>query len=179
MFLRGLPVTKKGWSVVAGMLASFLLATLLGSVLGPALETRRIMQDLLAITTVIEPLRLVSWRLQSGLAMEYSALQGYALSGDTTLLYRYRRIANADAGHLTTLEQLAPKLGPEAVVDAAAVRRRIIKWQDLNRALFEGQFARADFAAAVRTQRLARDSIIGEIGRLPARLVCHEGPLQP
>src|SRR6059058_1123497 len=167
MFLQGPSLTKKAWSVVAGMLASFLLATLVGSVLGPALETRRIMQDLLAITTVIEPVRLVSLRLQSGLAMEYSTLQGYALSGDTTLLYRYRTIANADAAHLTTLEQLAPKLGPEGVADATVVRRRIIKWQDLNRVLLEGQFARADFAAAVRTQRLARDSIIGETDRLP------------
>jgi signal transduction histidine kinase len=128
------------------------------------------MQDLLALTTVIEPVRLLSWRLESGLAMEYSALQGYALSGDTTLLDRYRTIANADAGHLTTLEQLAPKLGPGAVVDAAAVRRRIVKWQDLNRVLFEGHFARADFAAAARMQQLARDSIIGEVDRLPARL---------
>lgn len=170
MFLRGLPVTRKSWSVVAGTLASFLLATLVGSVLGPALETRRIMQDLLAITTVIEPVRLLSWRLESGLAMEYSALQGYALSGDTTLLDRYRTIAHADARHLTTLEELAPKLGPEAVADAAAVRRRIIKWQELNRVLFEGHLRRADFAAAARMQGLARDSIIDEIGRVPARL---------
>jgi signal transduction histidine kinase len=170
MRLRGLTVTKKVWSVVAGMLASFLLATLIGSVVGPALETRRIMQDLLAITTVIEPARRVSWRLESGLGMEYSALQGYALSGDTTQLSRYRSIANADVGYLTTLERLAPKLGADAVVDAAAVRRRVVKWQDLNRALFEGQFARADFAAAVGTQQLARDSIIAEIDKLPARL---------
>ncbi|HEY2376136.1 MAG TPA: HAMP domain-containing sensor histidine kinase [Gemmatimonadaceae bacterium] len=170
MFLRGLPVTKKAWSVVAGTLAVFLLATLLGSVLGPALETRGIMRDLVAITTVIEPARVLSWRLESGLAMEYSALQGYALSGDTTLLYRYRTIANADARRLTSLEQLAPKLGPEAVVDAAAVRRRIIKWQDLNRVLLEDHLARADFAAAARMQRLARDSIIDEIDRFPARL---------
>jgi signal transduction histidine kinase len=170
MFLRSVRLTTKAWGVVAGMLASFLLATLVGSVLGPALETRGIMHDLLAIRTVIEPVRLLSWRLESGLAMEYSALQGYALSGDTTLLYRYRTIATADARYLATLEQLAPQLGTDAVADAAAVRRRIIKWQDLNRVLFEGHLARADVAAALRVQRLARDSIIGEVDRLPARL---------
>jgi len=170
MLLRRLAVTRKAWSVVAGTLAVFLLATLVGSVLGPALETRGIMRDLVAITTVIEPARDLSWRLESGLAMEYSTLQGYALSGDTTLLDRYRTIANADARHLTTLEQLAPQLGPEAVVDAAAVRRHIVRWQDLNRVLFEGQRDRAEVAAAVPRQRLARDSIITEIDRLPARL---------
>jgi len=170
MLFRRLSVTKKVGSVVAVMLASFLLATLVGSVLGPAFEARRIMQDLLAITTVIEPARRASWRLETGLAMEYSALQGYALSGDTTQLYRYRRIADADAGHLTTLERLATRLGPDAVVDAAAVRRRIMKWHELNRVLFEGPFARANFAAAVRAQQLTRDSIIGEIDKLPTRL---------
>lgn len=170
MSLRGLPLTMKEWSFAAALLGAFLLATLLGSVLGPALETRRIMHDLLVMTNVIEPVRLESWRLQSGLGMEYSALQGYALSGDTTLLYRYRKIAIADEGHLTKLENLAPQIGPDAVLDAAAVRRRIVKWQDLDRALFAGQFARADFAVAVRTQQLARDSIIGDIDRLPARL---------
>lgn len=170
MFLRRLSISKKLGGIVAGMLASFLLATLVGSVLGPALETRRIMQDLLAITTVLEPARRVSWRLESGLAMEYSTLQGYALSRDTALLYRYRRIANADIEHLTTLERLAPNLGPSAVADAAAVRQRIIKWQNLNRVLFEGRSARADFAAAVRAQQLTRDSIIAEIDKLPTRL---------
>src|SRR5690349_252007 len=152
MPLRGLSLTKKEWSIVAGTLASFLLATLLGSVLGPALETRRIMRDLLAITTVIEPVRLVSWKLESGLVMEYSALQGYALSGDTLLLARYRTIANADARHLTTLEHLAPKLGPEAVVEAAAVRRRILEWQNLKRVPLEGRPKRADLVARTRTQ---------------------------
>ena len=170
MFLRGLPVTTSARKVVAGTLAALLLATLVGSVLGPALETRRIMRDLLALTTVIEPVRRVSWRLESGIVMEYSALQGYALSGDPALLDRYRAIATADADHLTSLEQLAPKLGPEAVVDAAALRRRIIKWQDLNRVLFEGRLARADFAAAAHIQRLARDSLIDQIDELPARL---------
>jgi signal transduction histidine kinase len=170
MFLQGRTEAKRAWSVVAGALAVFLLATLVGSVLGPALETRRIMRDLLAITTAVEPARLVSWRLESGLTMEYSALQGYALSGDTALLYRYRAIANADARHLTTLEQLAPKLGPEAVAEAAAVRRRIVKWQGLNRVLFDGHLTRADFASTARTQRVVRDSIIDEIDRLPARL---------
>lgn len=167
---RLLPITGRTRSLAAGALAVFLLATLVGSVVGPALETRRIMKDLLAITTVIEPVGVVSWRLQSGLAMEYSALQGYALSGDTALLHRYRKMADADVVHLTTLEQLAPKLGPDAVLDAAAVRRRIGTWQDLNRALLEGQFAPAEFAAAARRQRLARDSIIDEIDRLPTRL---------
>jgi hypothetical protein len=156
--------------VISLALVSLLVATLVGSVLIPALETRRIMRLLREITEVIEPARILSWRLESGLAMEYSALQGYALSGDSALLRRYRMTSDENARYLASLEQLAPRLGPRAVEEAAVVRHRITEWQDLNHVLFDGHLSREQFAAAARTQPALRDSIIEEIDRLPSQL---------
>ena len=147
-----------------------LIATLVGSVLIPALETRRIMRLLREITEVIEPARILSWQLESGLAMEYSALQGFALSGDSVLLRRYRMIADDETSRLAALERLAPRLGPEAVGRTADVRRRITRWQELNRVLFDGQLSREQFSVAAQAQRALRDSIISEIDRLPSQL---------
>jgi signal transduction histidine kinase len=147
-----------------------LVATLVGSVLIPALETRRIMRLLREITEVIEPARILSWQLESGLAMEYSALQGFALSGDSVLLRRYRMIADDETSRLAALERLAPRLGPEAVGRTADVRRRITRWQELNRVLFDGQLSREQFSVAAQAQRALRDSIISELDRLPSQL---------
>jgi signal transduction histidine kinase/GAF domain-containing protein/CHASE3 domain sensor protein len=156
--------------VVSLALVSLLVAALVGSVLVPALETRRIMRLLREITEVIEPARLVSWQLEAGLAMEYSALQGYALSGDSVLLHRYRMMTEDEASRLAALERLAPRLGPSAVEHTADVRRRITRWQELNRVLVDGEFSGEQFAAATRAQRALRDSIMGEIDRLPSQL---------
>jgi signal transduction histidine kinase len=156
--------------VISLALVWLLVTTLVASVLIPAVETRRIMGLLREITDVIEPARILSWQLETGLAMEYSALQGYALSGDTVLLRRYRMMAGDETSRLAALERLAPRLGQEAVGRTADVRRRITRWQGLNRALFDGQLSRDQFAAGARGQRALRDSIISEIDRLPSQL---------
>jgi len=151
-------------------LTSLVVATLLGSVAVPAFETRRIMRLLDEITQLIEPARLHSWRLESGIAMEYSALQGYALSGDSAQLRRYRSTTDADARELASLQHLAPRHGAEAVQDLATVQRRITEWQALNRGLFDGTLSREQFKAAALSQRALRDSIIEEIDLLPSQL---------
>ena len=156
--------------VISLALVSLLVAALVGSVLIPALETRRIMRLLREITEVIEPARILSWQLESGLATQYSALQGYALSGDTVLIRRYRMMAGDETNRLAALERLAPRLGPEAVERTADVHRRITKWQELNRVLFDGRLSREQFAAGARAQRALRDSIISEIDSLPSKL---------
>jgi signal transduction histidine kinase/CHASE3 domain sensor protein len=156
--------------VISLALVWLLVTTLVASVLIPALETRRIMGLLREIKEVIEPARTLSWQLETGLATEYSALQGYALSGDTALLRRYRRMADDETSRLAALERLAPRLGPEAVERTADLRRRITRWQELNRVLFAGQPSREQFAVPARAQRALRDSIIDEIGRLPSQL---------
>jgi len=156
--------------VISPALVSLLVMTLLASVILPALETRRIRALLQEVKEVIEPARTLSRQLESGLAMEYSALQGYALSGDTVLLGRYRKIADDETNRLAALERLAPRLGPSAVAGTADVRRRITTWQELNRVLLAGQPSRERFASAARSQRALRDSIIGEIDLLPSKL---------
>ena len=156
--------------VISLALVWLLITTLVASVVIPAIETRRIMGLLREITEVIEPARILSWQLESGLSMEYSALQGYALSGDTVLLRRYRMMAGDEASRLAALERLAPRLGPEAIARTADVRRRITRWQELNRVLFDGQLSREQFSVAAQAQRALRDSITSEIDRLPSQL---------
>jgi signal transduction histidine kinase len=151
-------------------IVSLLVLTLLGSVLIPAMETQRSLRLLREISDEIEPARLLSWRLQSGLAMEYSALQAYALSGDTAQLHGYRLITEAEARDLDSLERLAPRLGPRSREELASTRQRITSWQALNRALFEGTLTPQQFTSAARDQRVLRDSIIVELDRLPSRL---------
>jgi signal transduction histidine kinase len=147
-----------------------LIVALVLSVIIPALEMRRVMRLLHEITEVIEPARAVSWKLESGLVMEYSALQGYALSGDSVLLLRYQAMLEDETRQLATLEALAARLGPDAVSHAVAVRHQILEWQELNRELFDGRMSGAQFAAAALIQRNRRDSIIRDIDQLPSRL---------
>lgn len=156
--------------VISLALVWLLVTTIVASVLIPAFETRRIMGLLRQMTEVIEPARILSWQLESGLAMEYSALQAYALSGDSVTLRRYRSTADAETSRLAALERLAPRLGAEAVEGTADVRRRITRWQELNRVLFGGALSRDQFAAAARAQLTLRDSILSEIDRLPSKL---------
>jgi signal transduction histidine kinase len=151
-------------------IVSLLVLTLLGSVIIPALETQRSLRLLREISDEIEPARLLSWRLESGLAMEYSELQGYALSGDSVQLRHYRLITEAEARDLASLERLAPHLGPGSMDELAVIRQRIASWQTLNRALFEGTVTSRQFTIAANNQRALRDSIIVELDRLPARL---------
>ena len=156
--------------VISPALVWLLVMTLVASVVFPALETRRIRVLLQEVKEVVEPARTLSWQIEAGLAMEYSAIQGYALSGDTVLLGRYRRTAVDETRRLAALERLAPRLGPSAVAGTADVRRRITTWQELNRVLLAGPLPREQFASAARSQRALRDSIIGEINRLPSQL---------
>ena len=160
---------RRSHRVATSMLAVLLLAALAGSVLVPALETTRIIRALLEMRTVIEPARVLSSRLASGLAIEYSAVQGYVLTGDSTQLDRYRIASRDDAGYLTSLAQLTRRLDPDAAREAAAVRGRIGTWRESIRALVDGHPSPDELAVAAPAHRALRDSIIGEIDRLAAR----------
>src|SRR5690348_5976015 len=95
------------WASVPLMLVVIML---LGSVLIPARETWRIMHLLRETTNVIEPARFVGAGLEVGLTVESAALEGYALSGDSVQLVRYRSAAAEDDRRLATIEELARKL---------------------------------------------------------------------
>jgi signal transduction histidine kinase len=148
-------------------LLALLIIALVASVLLPAIESQRIMLLLREIAEVIEPARTLSWRLESGLAIEYSALQGYAVSGDSALLRQYRSMAADEARQLDSLQLLAARIDPGAAQSAAVVEQRINKWQDLNDLLIAKSLTREEFAAQMKAQRARRDSIISEIDGLP------------
>jgi signal transduction histidine kinase len=151
-------------------LVSVLVIVLVASVLLPALESQRIMHLLREIAEVIEPARTLSWQLESGLTIEYSTLQGYALSRDSLLLGHYQAIVSDDIRHLDSLETLALRIDPSVAQHTAIVGQRIHKWQELNGRLAGTQLSREQFATEMKAQRVLRDSIIDEIDRLPAQL---------
>jgi signal transduction histidine kinase len=151
-------------------LLAVLIIVLVASVLLPAMESQRIMRLLREVAEVIEPARTLSWRLESGLAIEYSAIEGYAVSNDAVLLRRYQSMVAEEARQLDSLEVLALRIDPSAARRVQLVGERIHKWHDLNGLLLGGRVARADFVAQLKSQRVLRDSIIAEIDGLPALL---------
>jgi signal transduction histidine kinase len=165
---RQSPQSRRDFVLLA--LASLLVATLVGSVVIPALETRRIMGLLRDITTTIEPARVRSWQLESGLTLEFSALQGYAFSGDSALLQHYQSVAADNSRQLASIEQLAPQLGPAAVRSVAEVRSRVERWRELNHVLLRDGMSHEQRALVVRGQRALRDSIIDAVDQLPVAL---------
>lgn len=147
-----------------------LVVALVGSVVIPAIEARRITHLLNDITQTIEPARLQSLQLESGMSLEFSALQGYATFGDSALLTHYRAVAADNARLLASIEQLAPRLGPAAVANVAEVRRRLAGWHELNRVLLGKPLTRGQLTLAVRGQRALRDSVVEAVDELPTAL---------
>jgi signal transduction histidine kinase len=177
--MTGIPYKKPAtriqmaWEAVARRgsgrftLVALLIIALVASVLLPAIESQRIMRLLREIAEVIEPARTLSWRLESGLAIEYSALQGYAVSGDSALLRHYRSMVADEARQLDSLGVLAARIDPAAARSAALVEQRINKWQELNHLLIAKRLTRGEFAGQMKAQRVLRDSIMTEIDVLP------------
>jgi signal transduction histidine kinase/CHASE3 domain sensor protein len=151
-------------------LVSLLIVVLVASVLLPALESQRIMRLLQEIAEVIEPARNLSWRLESGLGTEYSALQSYALTGDSVLLIHYQTMVSEETREVDSLQTLVTRIDPGVAESASLVGQRIRRWQELNGALVAKDLSREDFANEMKAQRVLRDSIINEIDLLPAQL---------
>ena len=156
-----------GWTAVPLVLV---VVVLLGSVLIPAGLTWRVLRLLQDITEVIEPARRIEAQLETGLSEESAALRGYALSGDSALLERYRATAVDDERRITTLDSLGRRLDEEAVGRVVAVRRRADEWRQRNRALAEGRVPHADVVAAVRAQQADYDSTLRTVARLESYL---------
>ncbi|MGH7616314.1 MAG: sensor histidine kinase [Gemmatimonadaceae bacterium] len=108
-------------------------------------------------TEVFAPAQLLEAKLESGLAEENAALQGYALLRDTTLLGTYRSTRAENDQLLAALEHLAAEIDTQFVAHLAAARQHVDEWRDVNRALLEPPGARADIAAAVRLAQARYD----------------------
>ncbi|MEO5814170.1 MAG: ATP-binding protein [Gemmatimonadaceae bacterium] len=155
------------WGVTP--LAIIVLA-LLGSVVVPARQTMLITELLRHNTDVLAPARLFESELRSGLAEEMGALQGYALSADTTLLVRYRAIAAEDERRLTSLDALSVRLTSASVVDVATVRRRTDDWRQRANASLERRGSPAALAAAVTAAEPHYDATLRAIDDLSSAL---------
>lgn len=163
----GLTAWSVRWTVVP---LALVVVVLVGSVLIPARETWRILRLLRETSEVVEPARLMEARLEFGLAMESSALQGYVLSGERSLLIRYRETVAEDRRRLLTLEQLTRKLDREAVRYVTAAQSKIDDWRRLNLDLAAGRLSRDEWAVKVGAQHAAYDAALDEMSRLAAYL---------
>jgi signal transduction histidine kinase len=144
---------------------------LLGSVAIPARQTWRITQLLRESTQVLAPARLLVEKLQAGLAREYVAVQGYALSGDGAQLAAYRASADEDERWLAAIERLAPQFDAGAADRARALRTRIAGWRQLNGSLVAEGASRDKVVAALGEEQARYDASLRAIALLSADLV--------
>ena len=147
-------------------LLAFVGLTLLGSVVIPARQTILIARLMRKTTDVLAPARLLVEEIQSGLAEEFAALQGYALSGNGALLPRYRATADDDDRRVTALERLATRFDTTATRRARALRTDIGDWRRLNDTMIAQRGSRDQFAAALVAGQARYDSSLSEISKL-------------
>jgi signal transduction histidine kinase/CHASE3 domain sensor protein len=147
-------------------LLAFVGLTLLGSVAIPARQTILIARLMRKTTDVLAPARLLVEEIQSGLAEEFAALQGYALSGNGALLPRYRATADDDDRRVTALERLATRFDTTATRRARALRTDIGDWRRLNDTMIAQRGSRDQFAAALVAGQARYDSSLSEISKL-------------
>lgn len=157
------------WSGVGPM--ALIVLVLLGSVLIPARQTWLITSLLRETTDVYDPAWLLEARLESGIAQENVALQGYAFVRDTTLLNRYRSIGAENDQRLAALEHLAPRMDAQFDAHLATARRRIGEWRGVDLALLEPPDARAQLATAVRLGQARYDLALAAMDTLSADLI--------
>mgnify|MGYP006951104467 CR=1 FL=1 len=144
---------------------------LLGSVAIPARQTWRITQLLRESTQVLAPARLLVEKLQAGLAREFVAVQGYALSGDVAQLARYRASADEDERWLAEIERLAARFDSTAAARARSLRTRIGGWRRFNDSLVAQGASPVRVVAALREEQSRYDASLGAISSLSSDLV--------
>jgi signal transduction histidine kinase len=146
------------------------VALLLGSVLIPARFTSRILRVLRESHDVIEPARQSESQLELDLDGEWTALQDYALTGDTAALVRQRVAATGSDRDLAELDRFANGLDGEALEGVAEVRSRLSEWRRHSRPFFSEHLSRPEFTALLRSQQLDRDSTFSAVTRLESYL---------
>ncbi len=153
-----------------GTLALVVLA-LIGSVAIPARQTWRITDLLRQTTEVLAPSRVVEAQLKSGLAEEMGSLQGYALSGDATLLARYRSAVSQDAARLDSLDQLAGRLDGETGSHVANVRTRMEEWRRATASLDATSVSPSDARTISQGGRAGYEAVMSALTDLSSDLV--------
>ena len=137
----------------------------------PARQTWRITQLLRESTQVLAPARLLVEKLQAGLAREFVAVQGYALSGDVAQLARYRASADEDERSLAEIERLAARFDASSADRARALRTRIAGWRRFNDSLVAEGASPARVVAALADEQSRYDASLRAIASLSSDLV--------
>ncbi len=152
---------KRGiaWSVLP---LALVLLTLVGSVLVPARQTVRILDLLRSETDVIEPARHHAARLEFRLTTATLALQGYARSGDATLLPAYDQALAGGEERLRELDSLARRLGPAAAAQVTVLSRRVHDWRATNAALLVRDADPVHRAASIGAQQASYAAALDE-----------------
>lgn len=149
---------------------ALVVVALLGSVAVPARQTWLITELLRETTEVLEPARMLEAQLQSGLADEIDAMQGYALSGNAALLEGYRIASAKDDQRIATLNNLAPHLMAVSAGHIATVNIRISDWRKVSGTLVDQHRSRADFAAAFPVAQASYVASVSAMADLSAGL---------
>jgi signal transduction histidine kinase len=137
----------------------------------PARQTWRITQLLRESTQVLAPARLLVEKLQAGLAREFVAVQGYALTGDVAQLARYRASADEDERWLAAVERLASRFDATSADRARALRTRIGGWRQFNDSLVAHGASRARVVAVLGEEQSRYDASLRAIALLSSDLV--------
>jgi signal transduction histidine kinase len=143
---------------------------ILGSLLIPAHQTLLITRLLRETTEVLAPARVLGAQLQSGLADEVGALQGYALSRDTALLTQFQIVATANDQRLAGLDTLAVRLSPQARAHIATVHRSLDEWRAFGVSLTAPRGAGTAAAPSLRGTQRRYDASLGALANLSADL---------
>ena len=167
----GVVTLRDFWHSPTGLIPlALVVAALVGSVVIPARQTLVITALLRETREVFEPARLHEAKLRSGLADELSALQSYALSGDSTLLGRYRLISESDEQRLLALERAATNLGAPYSQHVSVARRRLNDWRQFGNSIVQERGVLSSFAATVRAGQSRYDDAVAAIADLSADL---------
>ena len=148
---------------------ALVVLALLGSVVVPARQTWLITKLLRETTEVLGPARLLLAQLQSGLAEEFGALQGYALSGDPAVLERYQLVSAEDDRRLVALQSRVGRLGSFAT-DFETVEQRLHEWWNSNAILVRPARTRAQLGAEVYAVQARYDTSVSAIAHLSSDL---------
>jgi len=143
---------------------------LIGSVAIPARQTWRITDLLRQTTGVLAPSRVIQAQLQSGMAEEMGALQGYALSGDTALFSRFRSAMSADEARLDSIERLAPRLDAQSTTHVRSVRSRMDDWQRVTSPAKARWLTPAEARSVAQSGRPAYESVMSALTALSSDL---------
>jgi len=142
---------------------------LLGSVVVPARQTWVITNLLRETTEALAPARLSLAQLESGLAEEFGAIQGYALSGDSSSLTRYRVIAAENERRLVSLRNRIDRLGAFGP-DLETLEHRFHETRNFNAKLVDPDRSTAKRGAEAHAVQAPYDTALSAIARLSSDL---------